>query len=171
MGSSRSMRRRRSGTLPVLAWGCAWLLAAGAVSGPSRAADADAGDAAQADPILAEMGGAYFQRHCASCHGPEGRGDGAVAPVLRPPPADLTRIAARRGGEFPEGEIARFIDGRFEVTAHGTREMPIWGSAFGAEIPESSIAEEIVRGKIAMLVEYLKSIQSGEPARDAGGAR
>ncbi len=27
------------------------------------------------------------------------------------------RTARRRGGTFPDGEIARFIDGRFEVTA------------------------------------------------------
>ncbi len=117
------------------------------------------------DPVLAEMGQEYFQAYCASCHGLSAQGDGPVADSLKTRPANLTQIAARRGGTFPGGEIARFIDGRFEVPAHGTREMPIWGATLGANIPESEIAEEVVRGKIASLVEYLKTIQvQGEPA-------
>jgi mono/diheme cytochrome c family protein len=135
----------------VLAW--AWLVGAGAV----------AADPAY-DPMLAEMGQPYFARHCASCHGAGARGDGPVAIELRTQPADLTRIAARRGGDFPDGEIARVIDGRFDIAAHGTREMPIWGNALVADVPETTVAEEVARGKILMLVEYLKSVQEAEPA-------
>jgi len=61
----------------------------------------------------------------------------APAAALTTPPADLTRIAARRGGSFPDGEVARFVDGRFDLPAHGTREMPVWGERFGAGIPEA----------------------------------
>jgi mono/diheme cytochrome c family protein len=111
------------------------------------------------DPVLAQMGAEAFPRYCGSCHGLRGEGDGPTAEALRTRPADLTRIAARRGGSFPAGEIARFIDGRFALAAHGSREMPVWGDRFGEAIPESSVAEEITRGKIATLVEYLKSIQ------------
>jgi mono/diheme cytochrome c family protein len=114
---------------------------------------------AEFDPVLAELGAETFPRYCGSCHGLQGRGDGPAAGALLRPPADLTRIAARRGGSFPGGEIARFIDGRFAVAAHGSREMPIWGERFGDAIPDSGIAEEMTRGKIAVLVEYLKSIQ------------
>lgn len=114
------------------------------------------------DPVLAELGGESFQRYCASCHGASGRGDGPVADALTPKPADLTRIAARRGGVFPVGEIARFVDGRFEVSAHGSRQMPVWGERFGAEVPEAGISDEIVRGRIATLVEYLKTIQRSD---------
>jgi mono/diheme cytochrome c family protein len=117
---------------------------------------------AAAHPALAEIGAEYFQSYCVSCHGRQGRGDGPVAPALQTPPADLTRIAARRGGRFPDGEIARFIDGRFEVAAHGSREMPVWGARFSEVVPEAALSEEIARGKIATLVEYLKSIQEGE---------
>jgi mono/diheme cytochrome c family protein len=112
-----------------------------------------------ADPMLAEMGSELFARHCATCHGVEGLGDGPVAGELRTPPADLTRIAVRRGGVFPEGEMARFIDGRFDLPVHGTREMPIWGRRFGADIPEAELSEEVVRGNVAILVEYLKTLQ------------
>jgi hypothetical protein len=37
--------------------------------------------------------------------------------------------------------------------------MPIWGERFGDSVPDSGVAEEISRGRIAVLVEYLKSIQ------------
>ncbi|HEY5866358.1 MAG TPA: c-type cytochrome, partial [Candidatus Tectomicrobia bacterium] len=48
----------------------------------------------------------YFERYCSACHGMTGRGDGSAAPALRIPPADLTRLAQRRGGHFPVAEIA-----------------------------------------------------------------
>lgn len=112
------------------------------------------------DPMLAEMGAEHFARYCAPCHGVGAKGDGPVAPALAKRPADLTRIAARRGGEFPAGEIARIIDGRFEIASHGTREMPVWGERFAEEVPDPGLSEEIARGRIAVLVEYLKSIQA-----------
>ena len=82
-------------------------------------------------------------------------------------PANLTAIAARRGGAFPTGEIARFIDGRFDLPAHGSREMPVWGQRFAADVPEAGIGESIARGNIASLVEYLKSIQRPPLAKPA----
>lgn len=116
------------------------------------------------DPLLAELGQPLYERHCASCHGLDGQGDGPAAGALRTPPADLTGIARRRDGAFPRGEIARFVDGRFALSAHGSRDMPVWGTRFGEAIPETDVAESITRGKIAALVEYLMSIQS-----DPGG--
>ena len=73
----------------------------------------------------------YFVRYCSACHGMTGHGDGPAAAALRTPPADLTRIAQRRGGYFPVAEIAAYIDGRTVIPAHGSREMPIWGERFG----------------------------------------
>ena len=120
---------------------------------------AASGDQDPPDPVLADLGRPLFERHCASCHGAAARGDGPAAGILRVKPADLTKIAARREGTFPTGEISRYIDGRFQLPAHGSREMPIWGYRFGAHIPESDLGEAIARGKIASLVEYLKTIQ------------
>lgn len=119
------------------------------------------------DRTMAELGAPYFQQYCASCHGAQAHGDGPAAGALRTPPADLTRIAARRAGKFPDGEIAQKIDGRFTITAHGKREMPVWGEVFSQGIPDSGTAESIARGKVAVLVEYLKSIQ--RPADAAPG--
>jgi mono/diheme cytochrome c family protein len=130
-----------------------------AVLGACRSDSAGETRAPSPDPVLAEMGAEVFQRRCAACHGEGGRGDGPAAGALRVPPADLTRIAARRGGTFPRGEIARFIDGRFSVPAHGSREMPVWGDRLGENVPEAGVSEEVVRGQIGVVVEYLETLQ------------
>jgi mono/diheme cytochrome c family protein len=101
----------------------------------------------------------YFVRYCSACHGLAGRGDGPAAPALRTPPADVTRIAQRRGGHFPTAEIAAYIDGRTVVPAHGSREMPIWGERFGEMVGGGSVGEEVVRGNLLVLIEYLQAIQ------------
>lgn len=113
----------------------------------------------ESQPLLAEVGADHFQRYCASCHGLDARGAGPAARALRTPPADLTRIAARRGGRFPDAEIATYIDGRFELPAHGTRDMPVWGERFQERFAPDTQPDEIVRGRLMVLVEYLKSIQ------------
>jgi mono/diheme cytochrome c family protein len=123
------------------------------------AAAAAAAAAPGYDPVLAEIGEPTFQRYCTACHGISGRGDGPAAKTLHPPPANLTTIAARREGRFPSAEIARFIDGRFDLPAHGSRDMPVWGERFGADVPDPGVGESIARGQIASLLEYLKSIQ------------
>jgi len=112
------------------------------------------------DPLLVEVGAELFATYCASCHGVDARGDGPAASALSPPPADLTRIAARNGGVFRESAIARLIDGRFDLPTHGSREMPIWGAHLSDEIPGFATGDEVARGRIACLLEYLKSLQA-----------
>jgi mono/diheme cytochrome c family protein len=124
------------------------------------AATARSAGEAETDPGLARVGAEMFQHYCAACHGTTAEGNGPVAPVLKVPPKDLTRIAARRSGNFPDAEIARFIDGRFDVVAHGTREMPVWGLTFSKRLVAKDVeADEVARGRIEALVEYLKTIQ------------
>lgn len=114
--------------------------------------------------VQGKMGRQLFLTYCASCHGKQGRGDGPVAEALKQPPSDLTRMAARRDGAFPAAEIAKFIDGRTEVPSHGSREMPVWGHRFRKDLGGDSVAEEIARGRIDVLIDYLRSIQV--PAKD-----
>jgi len=109
--------------------------------------------------MLAEVGAELFKSYCASCHGVVARGGGPVAPALNSPPSDLSRIAARSGGVFPESSVAKVIDGRFDLPAHGSREMPVWGTRLAEEIPSFATGDEVARGRIASLVEYLKSLQ------------
>jgi mono/diheme cytochrome c family protein len=142
---------RRSTCFSIAGLWLATIVTGAACAQPPEEAAFDAG--------LAQMGESVYLRRCASCHGGDARGHGPASGALQTPPPDLTLISARRDGEFPEGEMARFIDGRFDLPAHGSREMPIWGERLGEAIPESSLAEEVARGKIATLIEYLKSIQ------------
>ena len=120
---------------------------------------ASADDADIPSEILVAVGRADFVEHCASCHGMQGRGNGPAASSLKKTPADLTRIAERNGGEFPAGEISKFIDGRTQLPAHGSREMPIWGREFSTRMGDDEIGDELVRGRQLILVEYLRTIQ------------
>jgi mono/diheme cytochrome c family protein len=110
--------------------------------------------------MLVEVGRTEFTRYCAACHGTDARGAGPAATALRTPPADLTHIAARRGGVFPADEIAAWIDGRLAPPAHGTREMPVWGLRLAEGLPPGELSQDLVRGRILTLVEYLRSIQA-----------
>jgi mono/diheme cytochrome c family protein len=134
------MKRFRISTL-VVAAGLLMLLNAGT---------------AAADDI--SDGRAIYLQYCASCHGVKGEGDGPLARVLTTPPTNLRLLSQRVGNPLPEKEIARFIDGRSEVKAHGPRDMPVWGKRFYAETGGN---EAMVRARIRKLVAYLQSIQTG----------
>jgi len=75
---------------------------------------------------------------------------------MRNPPADLTRFALSNGGVFPSERLRRIIDGR-DVSAHGTREMPVWGMVFKRTETDGGEAE--VAARIEALVQYIRSIQ------------
>lgn len=72
-------------------------------------------------------------------------------------PADLTTIQSRRAvNEFPVMEIARLIDGRNRVEAHGTTTMPIWGEVFSSG---EMMDKDQIEGKLEEIIAYLVSIQ------------
>ena len=101
-----------------------------------------------------------YEELCASCHGVSGHGDGPVAPLIKIGVPDLTRLAHRDGGEFPTEDVRRTIDGRWDRTAHGARDMPVWGWQFYNSSQENDAAERArVDSIIDRLVEYLRSIQ------------
>lgn len=147
-------RPRRAGLLVLLA-----LLAPAA----PRPALAQEEAIAQSPSLLAASGEKLYVRHCAVCHARTGRGDGPFAGILRTRPADLTLVAARRGGTFPDAEIARFVDGRLVPAAHGTREMPVWGRWLGSPIAEGTTSDEVARGEVLAMIEYLRTLQRTEP--------
>ena len=102
------------------------------------------------------MGHRYFVRYCSACHGAEGRGDGPAASALQSPPADLTRIAQRRGA-FPVAEIITYIDGRAGCCAWPW-DMPIWGERFGEIVGHDMLGEAVIR-HLQVLIAYLQAIQ------------
>jgi mono/diheme cytochrome c family protein len=129
------------------------------------------GEAPPADPgTRAMLGREWFGRHCVSCHGESARGDGPLAEALVTRPADLTAIAARRGGRFDPDETAAYIDGRMRVLAHGPSEMPVWGRMVPDRFGREGVEEPLLQpGVVALLVEYLRSIQSEQTARASPG--
>jgi mono/diheme cytochrome c family protein len=67
-----------------------WMLAAVAMSAAlwGGSAWAAGGDSAK--------GRAVFEKHCAACHGAQGKGDGPTGAMLTPKPADLTSAATAK---------------------------------------------------------------------------
>lgn len=104
-------------------------------------------------------GARIFRGSCAACHGESAEGNGPVAPLLNVPVPDLTRIAARRHGEFPELEVFRIVDGQSDLAAHGSRHMPVWGYEFFGDDADDEVAHRRATDKIDQLVAYLRSIQ------------
>lgn len=72
---------------------------------------------------------------------------------------DLTRLALDAGGEFPAQRVRETVDGRAIVTAHGTRQMPVWGYEFWVEEGADIVAEDAAHEVIDRLVTYLESVQ------------
>jgi mono/diheme cytochrome c family protein len=95
-----------------------------------------------------------FGRHCASCHGEDGKGSGPAAAALKNQPANLTRISANHDNQFPRAEIIHFIDGERPVPAHGPRHMPIWGEVF-----RNDQSDSVARLRLHSLTAYIESIQ------------
>jgi mono/diheme cytochrome c family protein len=100
-----------------------------------------------------------YLRHCASCHGPEGRGDGPIAGSLKRAPADLTAFAAKTGS-YDEGAVMAAIDGRRVVAEHGSREMPVWGVVFEQERTGQPFQVYAGLLQTRALSDYLRSIQA-----------
>lgn len=123
--------------------------------------------------FLAASGRITFQRYCASCHGREADGNGAVADVLKVRPADLRMLSMNNDGEYPSERIAESIDGRKAIAAHGRRDMPVWGEVFqtplveGAGRPGEGEEDRAAR-KIRELVFYIETIQLEESDSDDG---
>ena len=113
-----------------------------------------------------KMGSADYQNFCAACHGKDARGNGPVAMELKIAPPSLRKLAARRNGVFDVNEIVKIIDGRDMPRAHGTPEMPIWGSLFRfvaelSGILQSDIedSEKDAQNHIVAIAKYLETIQ------------
>ena len=113
-----------------------------------------------AQEVVLTSGQLEYHNYCASCHGHDGKGKGAMADLLRAVPADLTQLTKKSGGQFPFWRIYGTIDGREAVMAHGSRTMPVWGAHFLTEAGGQPLDEQRVIGRILALVYYLESIQA-----------
>jgi mono/diheme cytochrome c family protein len=101
-------------------------------------------------------GPALYQSYCAVCHGPDARGGGPMAASLKIPPPDLTRIALRHGGVYPDALVERIIAGTEPLPAgHGTRDMPVWGPIFS----QVTWDQDLGRLRIHNLAAWIRRLQ------------
>jgi mono/diheme cytochrome c family protein len=107
----------------------------------------------------ASPGRAAFLKYCSACHGTNGTGDGVVAGLMQPKPANLTELAKSNGGTFPAKRVRDIIDGRSFVTAHGESAMPVWGQVFTEE-KAATQSDAHVRGKVQLITDYIATIQA-----------
>ena len=104
----------------------------------------------------AAKGEVIYQKQCAHCH--DSRNIEETIADLGAVPPDLRTIVSRRGvAEFPVTEIAMIIDGRQEMSGHGTREMPVWGEIYSEN---DGLDEDQIQGRKAELIAYLMLNQS-----------
>jgi len=119
-----------------------------------------AADAGALDPAAVSEGGKLFQVACAACHGADATGHGPVAPALKTSPTDLTQLATGNGGTFPRDRVIQVIAGERQVTAHGTREMPVWCQRFAPTGSGATAAASIyARRQLERLATYIESVQ------------
>jgi mono/diheme cytochrome c family protein len=112
-----------------------------------------------------DLGRLEYLDNCAICHGRSGQGQGPMAMLLTKEVPDLTVLQRNNDGVFPFDYVYDTIDGRERMDAHGTREMPIWGKAYGG-LADPAMApfrpydrESFIRARILALTEYIYTLQ------------
>jgi mono/diheme cytochrome c family protein len=109
----------------------------------------------QTSPI---SGAEMFNAYCAVCHGQDGKGAGPAADALKVSPTDLTRLASRNNGKFPDQRVSLVIStGPAETLAQGSKEMPAWGELFKHM---GSSDAGVARIRVMNLTDYVRSIQA-----------
>lgn len=96
-----------------------------------------------------------FKAYCAACHGKDGKGHGPAASALKQEPANLTTLAKRYGGKFPDAYVADVLRNGVKAPAHGDAEMPVWGPLFRS-LDTDPVFMHV---RISSVLVYLKSLQ------------
>jgi len=111
-------------------------MAGGCRATPPRAKDA-VQDAFRADTLTAReaRGHRLFLQRCATCHGPEGRGDGQNAYNLQPPPPDFQESLAKLS---PTDR--RMIVESGTVALGRSPLCPPWGRSLGPDDVDAVVA-------------------------------
>ncbi len=97
-----------------------------------------------------------YKAYCASCHGLHAKGDGPAAPALKKMPTDLTMLAKRNNGKFPETSVYNAIQGDPNLPSHGSQDMPVWGSLFSLSTSSDAAT---VKMRLANLTRFIESLQ------------
>jgi mono/diheme cytochrome c family protein len=122
------------GLVAFLAMGL--LIVAGCRATPPPAKDA-VQEAFRDDALSAQeaRGHRVFRQRCATCHGPQGRGDGQNAYNLQPPPPDFLESLAK----LPAGDRRKVIEGG--TAALGRSPLcPPWGRTLALDDVDALLA-------------------------------
>jgi mono/diheme cytochrome c family protein len=111
---------------------------------------------APARPTASIAGKDLFHEYCAVCHGMDGKGAGPAAEALKKSPTDLTQLARRHGGRFPETAVLATLKGEASITAHGSGEMPVWGAVFHNMSNSPSLSQT----RLHALLQYIEGMQA-----------
>ena len=107
-----------------------------------------------------DVGKRQYESACAVCHGVSGKGDGPYRQFLIKPPSDLTILAKSNGGVLPVSRLYEVIDGRWQVLAHGPREMPVWGRGF-IYLDSADLTSDPLAGvRILAVIDYINRLQA-----------
>ncbi len=109
-----------------------------------------------AERTSVSSGKEMYRAYCAACHGTDGKGDGPASSALKSRPSDLTGLAKRNAGKFPELRVFAAINGDLRVTAHGSKDMPTWGAVF-EKMEGTDVAG--VKLRIRNLTKYIEFLQ------------
>ena len=113
-----------------------------------------------APPAPKVRGADLFARHCTSCHGRSGEGDGPQANDLAVQPANLTLLSERNGGVFPFEDVIAQVHGHTGRSAFGM--MPEFGRDMsGPMVDYVAASGEVIATPQGLidLARYLESIQ------------
>jgi mono/diheme cytochrome c family protein len=102
-------------------------------------------------------GKATYLNYCASCHGADGKGNGPAAIAMKTPPSDLTAFARGHKGKYPAGYVGAVVKFGKGFAAHGSEDMPVWGSRFRALDP---VHDPTGQQHVDDLVAYIASLQA-----------
>jgi mono/diheme cytochrome c family protein len=105
----------------------------------------------------AASGEEMYRSYCASCHGLDGRGNGPASSALATTPTDLTQLARRNGDRYPELRVFDIIGGDAKISAHGSKDMPVWGPLF-TRLNEGDSPRAKLR--IRNITKYIETIQA-----------
>jgi len=97
-----------------------------------------------------------YMAYCAVCHGTDGKGGGPAASALKVPPTDLTVLSKNNGGKYPALKVTSSIRGESATPAHGSKEMPVWGTLFWSM---SQGHEGEVQERVTNLTHYIETLQ------------
>ncbi|MGD0507073.1 MAG: c-type cytochrome [Terriglobales bacterium] len=98
-----------------------------------------------------------YTAYCAVCHGTDGKGGGPAASALKVPPTDLSLLSKNNGGKYPSMKVLSSIRGEGALPAHGSKDMPVWGSLFWSM---SGGHEGEVQQRATNLNRYIETLQA-----------